>query len=1353
MKKITNFIVNKRNFILVTFLLISGVCLFLIPKVNINYDLAAYLPKTSQTRIGMDIMESDFKEMESSSFNIMFENLTAEEKNRIYEKLSTIENVSSVSYDASEAYNKGEYTLYVIHVAATEDSKTAKEVYNTITKYFAEEKIETSGPIAERNKPVLHLWIILTAILFAMIILILMCDSYIEPFLFLFVIGLAVVLNYGTNIFFSNVSNITNSICAILQMALSMDYSIMLMNRYTQEKEKEKNKVEAMKKALYKAISSISSSSVTTIVGLLALVFMSFTIGRDLGFVLAKGVLLSLVCILLCLPALILIFDSLITKTKKKSIPFNLAKLGKFSFKVRYPAIVLFFILFVGSFLVKGNLGILYTGSEADKIGEIFQENNQMAIIYNNQYEEEIAKYCKELENKNKVDQILCYGNTIHEKLTYTQLNSKLSDLGQDVDIEEDLLKMIYYHYYNQSQNLKMTFNELLTFIDHKLETNEMLKENIDQDTKDNLELLRNFVTSENQNRPRTTAQIANILGVEEEQVKDLFVLYHSKNISIKLPINTLMNFLTMDVFPNPTYARYLNADMIGELNKLRPFMNKDTITKKMNSQSMASVFGMDESMVNQLYLYSSMQQEITTKMSFHEFADFVLKDIIPKREYAFDEATLTKLNLLQMFSDSAFINQNYNYSQFASIFHQEEDIMKQLFLLYYLNQESTSSFRISDFINQVAFIKNNTELLKDTDVSSILQLSIFTQNNGEQNTIPFDKNALKNVFGKTIVDLVYSGANLGDEVTMTTFEFSNLILNNFSTYLDQETLNKITLIHLVIQDSLHPNKTVYKADDLANLLNTDSKVIHQLYTLIDYVNKIENWQIRPDAFVDFILKNQDNALLSTSLNEDVLQNLEFLQAIMAATNANQTFTYQELASHLSMPIETVKSIYALQSYANTTQSPFEFVNFILNHQKEEVLKNSLNEETLKELTLLKTLMSGILEDTTYSASDIAKLFGINKEEVAVLYALYDSKINSNQTISLKEFVNFLLQDVVTNSTYRELIDENSIHKLNTVLEIMNCSLNNTKYTSEEIVGLLNRLASKKIDSSIMDVLYIYYGSEKSYSDAYSLTIEEFINYLNEDVLKDKSFHSFISEDMEKTVEEAKESIQDAKDLLVSKKYSRAILNTKFDLEGKETFDFIKNIQDQFNGKEDIYVIGDSPMAYDMSKSFNDELNYITILTMLAIFIVVAITFKSIIIPFLLVLIIQCAVFITMGILSLMGGEVYFISLLIVQSILMGATIDYAILYTSYYKEFRNQYAVKDSLIHAYNKSIHTILTSASILIIVTLIVGNFASAIAAKICKTLSQGTFCSLLLVLFILPPILAACDKWIIRKNKDI
>ena len=155
---------------------------------------------------------------------------------------------------------------------------------------------------------------------------------------------------------------------------------------------------------------------------------------------------------------------------------------------------------------------------------------------------------------------------------------------------------------------------------------------------------------------------------------------------------------------------------------------------------------------------------------------------------------------------------------------------------------------------------------------------------------------------------------------------------------------------------------------------------------------------------------------------------------------------------------------------------------------------------------------------------------------------------------------------------------------------------------------------------------------------------------------------------------------------------------------------------------------------------------------MLAIFAVVVCTFKSIFVSILLVLVIQCAVYIVMAYLSLTGSSIFFIALIIVQAILMGATIDYAILFTSYYMENRKYFKldVKDALINTYNKSIGAILTSASILTIVTAIVGRFTSAIAGKICQSISLGAFCATVIILGLLPALLATLDRWVLGKK---
>ena len=1279
MRKFTDFIINKRHLILILFIILSIISVFLSKKVNINYEISEYLPSTSETRIGMDIMENEFKEIKSSSLNLMFEDLQEDKKTEIYDELTQIEGVDSVDYDNTENYNKDNYTLYVINVDDTEDSKQASDVYEEVTKNYKDYTIYTSGNISERNNPVLPTWIVVLAVVCALIILIIMCDSYVEPFLFLTSILIAVLLNNGTNIIFGTVSNITSSISAILQMALSMDYSIMLMNRYDQEKQKETDKVKAMKNALYNAFKAISSSSVTTIVGLLTLVFMSFTIGRDLGLVLAKGVLFSLISIFFVLPSLILMFDKLIVKTKKKSPTLKMDWLGKISYKIRHVALILFIIAFVSCVAIKGNLGISYTDTTSNEINKVFHENNQMALIYNSKDEETVAKYLKEIEKEENVDEVLGYGNTINESLTYDKLNQKLSDLGTETNVEDYLLKIIYYNYYNQDEDNTMSFEEFVTFVQEDVYKNQNISDKLDEDTKRDIDRLSNFTNSTEINKNRTVSEIASILEIDEEDVKDILIYYNSKNNNITISLNDFIDFMNKDVLTNEKYASKVNDSAKSSLNTLAKFTNRNTIQKKMTSKEMAKLFEMPEKTMNDLYIYYISINEINTKMTIAEFSNFVLTDVLSNPDYAssFDEATINNIKMLQIFSNIDTINKKMNSTELANLFGIEEQTIKQLMLLKYMNTDNGTRLSIAEFINNTIYLKNNTTYLEDLDTSSLEE----------------------------------------------------------------------------IDESILADQTKYTATELSKILNIETSKMYNIYGLIDYLqNNTNTWTMTPKELVTSILENES---IKNNLDGEIIGKLNLLSNIMTSTINKTSYSYKELAQFIGIDEASIKNIYTLYTAKNSTTklTPQEFVNFVLAHKKDTVLSNSLDASTINDLSLLQKAMNGVVNNKKYSSQELGDLLGINTSDLNLLYGLYNSRyININQTISLKELVNFILNDVVTNPEYSGNFDNDTRSKLNTINGIMNSSLNNTKYTRNEMFLILSNLADN-LDKDQVDLLYLYYGSTREYNNDWTLTVEEFVKYLNENILQDSRFTDFIEDDMRKDITDSKESVNEAKDLLIGNGYSRVVINTKLEPETDETFNFIQKIKDQLGGKlNEFYIIGNSPMAYEMSKTFQGELDFITVLTMILIFIVVAITFKSLIIPLILVLMIQCAVFMTMGILSFTGEKVYFIAILIVQSILMGATIDYAILYTTYYIEHRKTMNIKDSIINSYNKAIHTILTSASILIIVTLVVGNFASAIAAKICKTISQGTLCSAILILALLPAVLASCDKIIIKK-KDV
>ena len=186
-------------------------------------------------------------------------------------------------------------------------------------------------------------------------------------------------------------------------------------------------------------------------------------------------------------------------------------------------------------------------------------------------------------------------------------------------------------------------------------------------------------------------------------------------------------------------------------------------------------------------------------------------------------------------------------------------------------------------------------------------------------------------------------------------------------------------------------------------------------------------------------------------------------------------------------------------------------------------------------------------------------------------------------------------------------------------------------------------------------------------------------------------------------------------------------------------------------GMSDSYIIGNSEMNYEMNEGFRHEMIMITLITALAIFLVVALTFRSVIIPIVLVLLVQCAVFLTVSYIGVSGNSIYYLAMLIVQCILMGATIDYAILYTSYYIENRKILETKESIKAAFRGSIHTILTSGLIICLVTMVLSyTYGDPSVEQICRTISIGAMFAILLILFVLPALLACLDKIIVRKK---
>lgn len=330
MKGLANILVKYRLIFFAVSVALAIGCAFLIPQVTINKDQSKYLAKDSAMSQGLTIMQKEFPAIDlKDSFQIMFEGLTSSEKEAIHEELKEFEGVTGVDYDpTSVAHNTKTYSMYIVHTQFVNDSDNVGAIIDEMTEAYSD-----SHPVyayyAGAYLDVLDK-LIPMAVSIGLVILLLMCRSYFEPVLLLVSIGIAILINMGSNVIFESVSDMTFAIAAVFQLVLSIDYSIMLLHRYEQEFELQgkQNKKKAMRNAIVNAIGSIASSSITTIAGLLVLLMMSFTIGKDIGLVISKGVFLSLICVFTVMPTMIIWFDDLVFKLDKKNLKKKLAKKG-----------------------------------------------------------------------------------------------------------------------------------------------------------------------------------------------------------------------------------------------------------------------------------------------------------------------------------------------------------------------------------------------------------------------------------------------------------------------------------------------------------------------------------------------------------------------------------------------------------------------------------------------------------------------------------------------------------------------------------------------------------------------------------------------------------------------------------------------------------------------------------------------------------------------------------------------------------------------------------------------------------------------------------------------------------------
>lgn len=358
-EKIINFIVEKSHVVELIFGILVFISVICYPFVGVNYDLSKYLPEFAPSKQALEVMEDEFGY--PGMARIMVEDVSLYEAGRIKDKIQEVEGVDLVlgvntlsdiymsksfidDSDIDTFYKDGNAVMEVIFKGGESDPET-HEAIDKIQEIIGDRGYYTGSAVSKKSiqESVSKELKIAIAISFVIIFMILTITtiSWFEPFLFIFVMAVAIIINMGSNIIFGRISFFTFSTAAILQLAVSMDYSIFLLDTFSIYRKQGIEVKEALKLAIKRSVSSILASGATTIVGFLVLIVMEFTIGKDMGLVLSKGILTSLLTVLFLMPALILRNYSKVEKYYHKPLIPELASVGDKMYKIRKIVLIL----------------------------------------------------------------------------------------------------------------------------------------------------------------------------------------------------------------------------------------------------------------------------------------------------------------------------------------------------------------------------------------------------------------------------------------------------------------------------------------------------------------------------------------------------------------------------------------------------------------------------------------------------------------------------------------------------------------------------------------------------------------------------------------------------------------------------------------------------------------------------------------------------------------------------------------------------------------------------------------------------------------------------------------------------
>ena len=577
MERVAAFIVDRRYLFVVLFVALCIFSIFTSNGVDVNEDLTDYLPDDSETRQGLQIMDREF--LTYGDARVMVSNITYAKAEELAEMLRSVDGVKTVTLENDQDHYNAASALFEVvfdgekldnvSIQGVENVRNALRDYDT---YIMTEVGNPTGEILEKEMQMVFVILVVIIIL----VLLLTSQTYAEVPILLITFGVSVWINKGTNYWFGEISFITNSIAAVLQLGLAIDYDIILCHHYTEERAHNTPR-DAVVKALTVAIPEISASSLTTISGLLALAFMKIKIGSDMSLVLVKAILFSMLTVFLLMPALLLLMSPWLDKTHHRRFLPRIDGWGRFTIKSRYIVPPIFAVILIAACILANHCPYVFGYSTLDtlkqneyklsekKINATFGEVNQVALIIPFEDYESEAKLVDDLKELNGVDHLVALADT-EAKDGYMVTDSLTPrQFAELTDIDISVSRAAYTAYCTSNENFTQAIGQLVDL------------SNIDNCTVPLIDMIKFLYEQRDVYESRIDASLMDDLEEMYDDLIDGERQLHTKDYSriilfLNLPVESEETYDYLTVIKGVIGKYYTESYFVGETAKDKDF-------------------------------------------------------------------------------------------------------------------------------------------------------------------------------------------------------------------------------------------------------------------------------------------------------------------------------------------------------------------------------------------------------------------------------------------------------------------------------------------------------------------------------------------------------------------------------------------------------------------------------------------------------------------------------------------------------------------------------------------------------------------------------------------------------------